>query len=67
VSVAVDLRAHCSTVEDQGQLGSCTANALAGNIEFLDKEADGVYTDASRLFIITNGCCRAVWRRISGR
>ncbi len=54
VPVAVDLRAHCSAVEDQGQLGSCTANALAGNIEFLDKEADGAYTDASRLFIYYN-------------
>ena len=37
--VSVDLRVNCSSVEDQGQLGSCTANALAGNIEFLDKQA----------------------------
>ena len=26
----VDLRAKCSPVEDQGQLGSCTANSLVG-------------------------------------
>ena len=26
----VDLRPLCSKVEDQGQLGSCTANALGG-------------------------------------
>ncbi len=51
---SVDLRAGCSAVEDQGRLGSCTANALAGNLEFLDKSADGVYTDASRLFIYYN-------------
>ena len=51
----VDLREFCSEVEDQGQLGSCTANALAGNIEFLDnKDGDGAYTDKSRLFIYYN-------------
>ena len=31
----VDLRSQCSPIEDQGQLGSCTANALVGNLEFL--------------------------------
>ncbi len=50
----VDLRGGCSTVEQQGNLGSCTAQALAGNIEFLDKEIDGAYTDVSRLFIYYN-------------
>ena len=35
----VDLREDCSRVEDQGQLGSCTANALVGNLEFLRKKA----------------------------
>ena len=38
----VDLRAGCSPVEDQGQLGSCTANALVGNLEFLEKKAIAV-------------------------
>lgn len=50
---SVDLRSLCSEVEDQGALGSCTANALAGNIEFLDNR-DGAYTDKSRLFIYYN-------------
>ena len=50
----VDLREYCSPVEDQGALGSCTANALAGNIEFLDEKDDAGYTDASRLFIYYN-------------
>ena len=50
----VDLRKFCPPVEDQGQLGSCTANALAGNIEFLDNKIDSVYTDVSRLFIYYN-------------
>jgi len=51
---SVDLRAECSVVEDQGKLGSCTANALAGNLEFLDKQADGAYVNVSRLFIYYN-------------
>lgn len=57
---AVDLRAQCSPVEDQGQLGSCTANALAGALEFLT-DKDGVpFKDMSRLFIYYNE------RRIEG-
>lgn len=50
----VDLRAGCSDVEQQGNLGSCTAQALAGNLEFLDKKIDGEYNDTSRLFIYYN-------------
>lgn len=50
----VDLRESCSAVEQQGRLGSCTAQALAGNIEFLDRRDDGLYTDISRLFIYYN-------------
>src|SRR5215475_8266220 len=30
----VDLRAKCPPVYDQGELGSCTSNAIAGAIEF---------------------------------
>lgn len=50
----VDLRNKCSDIENQGQLGSCTANALAGNLEYLDKNDDNQYIDASRLFIYYN-------------
>src|SRR3990167_34270 len=50
----VDLREHCSVIEDQGNLGSCTAQALAGNLEFLDNKIDRLYTDVSRLFIYYN-------------
>jgi C1A family cysteine protease len=51
---SVDLRAGCSPVEDQGALGSCTANALVGNLEFLQKQAGKPVTDLSRLFIYYN-------------
>jgi len=55
----VDLRAGCSPVEDQGELGSCTAQALAGALEFLEIKTlqSGVssrYRDLSRLFIYYN-------------
>ena len=47
---AVDLRANCSPIEDQGQLGSCTGNAVAAVVEYLDRKA-GKNLDVSRLFI----------------
>lgn len=64
----VDLSALCSPVVDQGQIGSCSGNALAGAIEFLElaeliaqrppSEAPQEYTTkfdpVSRLFIYWN-------------
>jgi C1A family cysteine protease len=50
----VDLRKGCSTVEDQKDLGSCTANALAGALEFLMKKDKVNFADMSRLFIYYN-------------
>jgi len=47
---SIDLRPYCSPIEDQGQLGSCTANAIAGVIEYLDCRANK-NLDVSRLFI----------------
>jgi C1A family cysteine protease len=46
----VDLRSHCSPIENQGTLGSCTGQAVAGAIELLNKR-NGKPTDVSRLFI----------------
>ena len=51
---SVDLSPQCSPVEDQGQLGSCTANALAGAMEFLMIKDKKPYADMSRLFIYYN-------------
>jgi len=50
----VDLRATCSPVENQGQLGSCTANALVGSLEFLERKAGHAPRDLSRLFVYYN-------------
>ena len=46
----VDLRNHCSPIENQGSLGSCTGQSIAGAIELLNKR-NGKPTDVSRLFI----------------
>ena len=51
---SVDLRPTCSPVEDQGALGSCTANALVGSLEFLEKKDGVAFTDLSRLFVYYN-------------
>jgi C1A family cysteine protease len=48
---AVDLRAWCSPVENQGALGSCTANAGVGMVEFFERKAFGKHIDGSRLFL----------------
>jgi C1A family cysteine protease len=51
----VDLRTLCPAVEDQGQLGSCTANALVGALEFLElKGKSTTFADLSRLFVYYN-------------
>ncbi len=51
---SVDVRSLCSPVEDQGQLGSCTGNALAGALEFLERKNGAPFVDLSRLFIYYN-------------
>ncbi|MDD5559082.1 C1 family peptidase [Candidatus Methylomirabilis sp.] len=48
---SVDLRAWCSPIEDQGALGSCTANAGVGVVEYFERRAFGHHLDASRLFL----------------
>lgn len=53
IPTSVDLRKLMSKVEDQGDLGSCTANAFAGNLEYLYLKKS-VMLDASRLFIYYN-------------
>jgi len=48
---ACDLRAWCSPVEDQGKIGSCTAHAGVGMVEYFERRATGKHVDASRLFL----------------
>ena len=46
----VDLRPWCSTIENQGQLNSCTAHASVGLYEYYERRAFGKHIDGSRLF-----------------
>lgn len=50
----IDLRAQCSPVENQGEIGSCTANALVGNLEFLKMSELKTLINFSRLFLYYN-------------
>jgi C1A family cysteine protease len=51
---SVDLTSKCSTIEDQGQLGSCTAQSIVGALEFLEIQQKKTFTDLSRLFLYYN-------------
>lgn len=46
-----DLKEWCPPVEDQEDLGSCTANAGVALVEYFERRAFGVHIDASRLFL----------------
>ena len=50
-TTAVDLRQWCTDIEDQGNLGSCTAHAAVGMLEYYECRAFGKHCDASRLFV----------------
>jgi C1A family cysteine protease len=51
VPSSVDLRQWCSPIEDQDNLGSCTANAGVGLLEYYQRRALGKQLDGSRIFL----------------
>lgn len=48
---SADLRAWCAPIENQESLGSCTAQAGVGLVEYFEKRAFGRHIDSSRLFL----------------
>jgi C1A family cysteine protease len=47
----VDLRTWCSPIENQKNLGSCSAHAGMGIVEYFERRAFGKHIDGSRLFL----------------
>jgi len=50
----IDLRKYCPPVLDQGELGSCTANAIANHHRFVQTKQGAPGISPSRLFIYYN-------------
>lgn len=48
---STDLREWFPPVEDQESIGSCTANAAVGIVEYYQRRTHGRYVDMSRLFL----------------
>lgn len=53
-------------VEDQGDIGSCTAQAAVGLVEFLYQRATGKHDDFSRLFVYFNSRKLLGWKGDTG-
>jgi len=51
VPTATDLRRWCSPIENQGGLGSCSAHAAVGIVEYYERRVSGKHLDGSRLFV----------------
>lgn len=48
---SVDLTPWCSPIENQLNLGSCTAHAAVGIVEYFQRRSFGKHLDGSRLFV----------------
>jgi C1A family cysteine protease/predicted TIM-barrel fold metal-dependent hydrolase len=47
----IDLTHWCSSVEDQGPIGACTAHAAVALVEYFEIRTQNKHIDASRLFV----------------
>lgn len=54
IAETVDLSPKCSPIEYQANLGSCTAHAVIGALEYLENVATGQIINLSRLFVYYN-------------
>jgi C1A family cysteine protease len=46
-----DAREHCSPIEDQKDIGSCTAQSIVGMAEYMERRLYGNHVNGSRLFL----------------
>jgi len=51
IPTSINLKKWCPPIENQGSLGSCTANAGVGLVEYYERRAFDRHIDASRLFL----------------
>ena len=51
LSTSISLKSWFSPIENQGALGSCTAQAGVALVEYFERRAFGKHIDASRLFL----------------
>lgn len=51
IPATVDLRTWCSPIENQLSIGSCTAHAGMGVVEYFERRAYGNHINGSRLFL----------------
>jgi C1A family cysteine protease len=50
----MDLRKYCSPIENQGNLGACSAHAAVGIVEYFERRAFSKHIDGSRRFVYKN-------------
>jgi C1A family cysteine protease len=65
-SARSDLRGHFSPIEDQGNIGSCTAHGPVSLAEYFQIRAFGSYTNLSRLFLYKTTRNLLGWRGDTG-
>lgn len=51
LGASADLKQWFSPIENQGSIGSCTAQAAVGLVEYYERRAFGTHVEASRLFL----------------
>jgi C1A family cysteine protease len=66
VPAKVDLSKWCSPVENQGVIGSCTAHAGIGVVEYYENRAFGKHLDGSRLFLYKTSRNLLKWKGDTG-
>lgn len=61
-----DLRGFCSPIEDQGAIGSCTAHAVVGVLEYMMRRGGEDDLDGSRMFLYKTTRNLSGWKGDTG-
>ena len=66
IPTKIDLSNWCSPIENQGSIGSCTAHAGIGVVEYYENRAFGKHLDGSRLFLYKTSRNLLNWKGDTG-